>query len=282
MSSLNYQVNWDAVGSGGDDISSSTNYEVRDTIGQQGTGFSNSSIYGLSAGYRTADQDLASLSFSIGTQENGTQTSYTSFSTTTNQVVVTDAASFSPNDFIGVVENEGLNQQVAVGFIKSIAGTTITVDHWDGSTSTMSQIPSGGDDFVYRLDGSSAILGTLTDTTAKTSITATNVTSNAANGYTVFVSDDGNLRTPGAFIHNVSDGAVTIGSEEYGWQVFGDTAVNTGLDNPFSTSTTPIQQSSSVTSDAERVPLIYKISISPTTSAGDYTHMVYFTVTANY
>lgn len=283
MTSTNYTIGWDSINSGGEDTSSSTNFRLRDTVGEQATGYSTSTSYTLSAGYRVGDQDIAVLSFNIGTQENSTQTSFSAFSTSSKTVVVASVASFSIGDLIGVVENEGLSEIVGIGRIEEIAGLTITVDSWDGSPNSISGTPSGGDDYVYRMNGYSAQLGTLSASTGKTSITSTRVRSNASNGYTVYVNDDGNLRyTSSTYILDVSDGTVTIGSEEYGGRVFGSMATGTGSDFAFTTTTRVIQSSSSTAVFEERVGLVYKASISPITPAGSYSHIVTYTITPNY
>lgn len=283
MDSSNFQINWDSVNSGGDDVSSSTNYRLRDTIGEQATGFSTSTVFTMSAGYRVGDQDLSSLTFSLGTQENATKVSYSSFSSSTKSVVVSNIGSFAVGDLIAVVENEGLSQQVVVGRIFAINGLTITVDQWDGATSSVTATPAGGDDSVYRLEGSIANLSILSPALGKTSVTALSVSSNAENGYHVSVYDDGNLRYGAlAYIANVSDGTVTIGSEEYGAQMFGITASSTGSDFGFSSSTARVIQENTVETLLDRVVLVYKAAISSATAAGNYTHEVYYEVTANY
>lgn len=283
MTSVNYRINWDSVNSGGEDTSSSTNYRLRDTVGEQATGNSTSSNYALSAGYRVGDVDITSLSFSIGTQENTTQTPFSAFSSGSKSVIVGSVASFSVGDMIGVVENEGLSQVIAVGRIESIGGLTITVDSWNGSPNVISGTPSGGNDYVYRMNGYVAQLGTLGVSVGKTSLTATRVRSDAGSGYSVYVNDDGNLRyTTSTYILDVADGSVSIGSEEYGAQVFGYMATGTGSDFGFSTTTRVIQSSSSTASIEERVGLVYKATISSITPSGNYSHVVYYTVTANY
>jgi hypothetical protein len=283
MSSTNYSINWDSVNSGGIDDSSSTNYLLRDTLGEQATGYSSSTNYEISAGYRTGDQDLTILSFQLGTQENTTQVTYSSYSSTTNQVVLSSAAGFSEGDFLGVVENTGLSQSVAFGRIRDIDGNTVTVDMWDGSPDVILASPAGGDDFVYRMNGYSVEFGTLSSSLGKTSLTGVRVTSDAQNGYTVYVSDDGNLRDGvAAFIADVSDSTVTVGAEEYGWRVFGEKSVNNSSDNPFTTSTTAIQSSAAKTLDVEGVGLVYKVSITDSTPAGNYSHIVQYTITPNY
>lgn len=283
MTSTNFQINWDSVNSGGNDTSTSTNYWAQDTLGEQAIGSSSSTNYQIfSAGYRLADPTNTTLSYTVGTQENATQTVYSSFSNAGNTVSVSSTASFSTGDFIGVVENPGASELIAIGKITSIIGSVITVDAWDGNPSALSASPSGGDDFVYRLNGTAAQLGTLTATAVATSLTHTSVLSDVQNGYTVYVSSDGNLRTGATSITNVSDGAVTLGSEEYGARVFGTKATGTGSDFAFSSTTTRAIQTSATFSNDNRIGLIYKASITGSTTAGSYSQLVTYTLTANF
>lgn len=282
MTSGNYQVNWDSVNSGGTDVSTSTNYLVRDTLGDQAVGSSTSLNYSLQAGYRQGDTEATRITFNIGTQEDATEVAFLAFSTSTKSVTVSSAAGFSVGNYIGVVENVGLSENVAVGKIVSILGPVITVDAWDGSPDSISQSPSGGDDFAYRMNGSSAQLGTLTTTLGSTSLTLTSVISNVSAGYTVFINADGNLRVSNStFILGVTDGSVTVGSEEYGGAVFGTYASGTGSDFAIATSTRPIQQSATFAND-DRVAVVYKASIGPGTPSGNYSQLVYYTITPNF
>jgi hypothetical protein len=283
MTSTNYLINWSSLNSGGDDSGTSTNYILRDTLGEQAVGFSTSTNFSVSAGYRAGDFDASSLGFSLGTQDNASQASYTFFSATSAQVISAAASSFSQDDLLAVAENIGSSQEVSVGRVQSISGNVITVDRWDGATSTMSAVPSGGDDYVYRLSGAAASLGQLSASVVKTSITATQVTSNAANGYTVSVSEDGQLRvSTSTFVIDVSDGAVTAGFEEYGWRAFGQRATSTSQDYAFSTTSSSVQSSSALAAEAERIAIVYKAAVASNTPAGNYSHVVYYTVTANY
>lgn len=282
MTSTNYQVNWDSINSGGEDTGTSTNYHLRDTIGEQATGYTTSTQFLLSAGYRTGDEDLTTLTFKVGTQENDTGVSYSQFENVGKKVTVSATSSFAVGNLIGVVENIGLSQLVAIGKITDISGDVMTVDKWDGVPSSLSLNPAGGDDYVYRLEGFNAAFGTLSNTTGKTSLTGISVTSNAKNGYSVYVNSDGHLRTVDADYIDVSDGAVTVGSEEYGWQPYGSNATSTGSDHAFTTSTQEMQYSTSTTSMDERVGVVYKISSTVVTPAGDYSQKVYYTLTANY
>jgi hypothetical protein len=282
MSSTNYTVDFDSLNSGGDDTSSSTNFQIRDTIGEQATGFSSSTGYSIQAGYRQSE--VSNLYFDIGTQEDSTQTAFTAFSSSTETVTVASTSNFSTGTFIGVIDNEGLSQVIAVGKITLIAGNVITVDQWDGNPNAMSAVPSGGDDFVYRLNGNAAQLGTLSVSSGATSLTHTDVTTNASGGYTVYVVSDGSLRvSTSTFILDVADGAVTVGSEEYGGRVSGSfgTASSTSADFALTTSTFSIQSSTSTAVD-QRVGLVYKAAINSGTAAGNYSQLVIYTITANF
>jgi hypothetical protein len=281
MTSTNYGINWDSVNSGGDDTGSSTNYTLRDTIGEQAVGPSTSTNYSMRAGYRQGDTETTVIRFDIGTQVNSSETTYTAFDDASMNVTVSSAVLFSTGTFIGVVENRGLSQIIAVGKIVSIVGTVMTVDAWEGSPGSLSPIPAGGNDFVYRLDGNAAELGVLTSSVGKTSLTHTTVVTNLVNGYTVYVNTDGELRYgANAAIAQVTDGTVTLGTEEYGARVYGTTATSTGSDFGLATSTRPIQTSETFADD-DRIGLIYKIAITGSTPAGSYSQSVFYTITPN-
>lgn len=283
MTSTNFQILWDSVNIGGDDISSSTNFRLRDTIGEHGSGTSTSANFKLSAGYRVGDVQEPTLTFTIGTQENATEMAYSSFSNAGKTVVVASASLFSLGNYIGVVENAGTAQLIAVGKIIDISGTTITVDAWGGEPASLSESPSGGDDFAYRLNGSAAQLGNQSVTVAKTSLTRTNVISNAPSGYSVQVLADGGLQASSTQVMtNVSDGAVTVGSEEYGGEVVGSQAVGAGGDFAFSSTGTRVIQQSAALGRSNRVGVIYKLAIAASTSPGTYQQAITYTATGNF
>jgi len=93
--------------------------------------------------------------------------------------------------------------------------------------------------------------------------------------------DDYLRASPSAHINNVSDGSVTLGSEEYGAQVYGYTATSTGFDFA-ATSTLRDIQISTTTADNDRIGMLYKISITPVTPAGAYTQTIRYLLTANF
>ena len=282
MDSTNYQINWDSVNSGGTDYSASTNYQLNDTMGDVGTGYGNSTNYRLHAGYRQNQiMEPAELSFNMGAPENSTKVAYTALSLTGKTVTVSSATGYSVDDYIGVVEDEGLNQKFIVGKITNISSNTFTVDKWSGTTNTISTSPAGGDDFVYRLNGHTIDFGILSPTVGKTGLVYTDVNTNASNGYVLTVQSDGYLLNGSQHIMDVSDGAVSSGSEEYGAMVEGDSATSTGSDFAITTTAREIQKSDA-SADTERIGMTYKIDIKSITPAGNYTQTVTYLLTASF
>lgn len=62
MTSSNYQIQSDSLNVGGNDTSSSSNYSLKTTLGEVGTGPSNSASYSLGAGYRQMQEVYIALS----------------------------------------------------------------------------------------------------------------------------------------------------------------------------------------------------------------------------
>lgn len=282
MSSTNYQINWDSINFGGLDVSTSTNYNLRDTIGEHGTGYSDSENYKLKAGYRSGETLEPYLSIDIGTQEDNIFTSWSSFSSSTRIVNVNSTSSFAIDDYIGVVENEGFAQLVAIGKITNISGNVITVDNWEGEPESISTSPSGTDDFVYRMNGNQATLGLQTIISESTSLTLTNIASNANNGYNVTIKGVDKLKSGSAIIKDVTDGTVSADSEEYGIEAVGSLAVGGGTDVDIPTSSQRSIQQSATYADNDRIGVIYKLSIGPLTPTGNFEQIVEYRVTGNF
>lgn len=283
MTSTNYQINFDSINSGGTDFSSSTNYQMNDTFGEQGTGYSSSSNYLLHAGYRQSDEEgvTPTLSFELGTQENSTQTTYSALSLSGKTVTVADVTDYSTGTFIGVVEDLGLAQKFIIGKITDITGFIIMVDAWEGTTSTISETPSGDDDYVYRLKSHSLNFGDMQAGLGYTGIVYTDISSNAANGYSLQIQSDGYLTNGTESIVDVSDGAVSTDAEEYGARVYGYRATSTGSDFALTTALREIQIATS-TAVNDRLGMIYKINISPATPAGNYQQTVRYLLAPNF
>lgn len=93
-SSTNYLIEADSINIGGTEDGTSTNYKLRDTIGEVGTGISSSANYQISAGYRSMLEAFISISSpgnitltpSISGISGGTGTGSADFT------VITDAA----------------------------------------------------------------------------------------------------------------------------------------------------------------------------------------------
>lgn len=62
MSSTNYGINSDSINSGGLDVSTSENYDLKDTVGEVATGESTSETYKIRAGYRQLQEIYISIS----------------------------------------------------------------------------------------------------------------------------------------------------------------------------------------------------------------------------
>lgn len=285
MTSTNFRIDWDNVNTGGDDIGSSANYKLLDTIGDNASGTSTSANYNLSAGYR-AGTDVSALSFVVQTQENSSQAAYSAFNNAAKTVTLVAAVpgSYAVGDYIVVVENKSFPQKIAIGKISSIAGNTITTDAFSGDNASMSASPSGSSNFVYRLSGSTADFGQVATTLQPTTVTMSNVLSPAATGYSVYLSADGNLRkTNTVSIAAVTDGLVSPGSEEYGISVTGTSAYGSGSDFAITVPQQVIQTRSGATPQTpDRMGVIYKLSIASSTASGLYSQSLIYTLTANY
>lgn len=281
MNSSNFQIPWDTVADGGSDTSTSANYGIRDTLGNQAAGTSTSATYSLSAGYRVGDSGPV-LSLIVRSQNSATQTSWTGFSDGGNTVTVSSAASFAVGDYISAVENVGFSQRTAVGRITGIGGLVLTVDDWAGDNAVISAVAAGGNDYVYRLSNSTAAFGTVTSTVENTNTAMTSVRSDAPNGFSLYTQANQILQNASTQpMATVTDGAVTAGVEEYGASVTGPNAVGVG-DLGVTTTQRLIQQSGTPALTPDRVAMIYKLSIVPATNSGTYSQSVFYTLTANY
>ncbi len=283
MSSSNYQINWDSVNTGGDDVSTSASYILHDTIGEVGVGTSTSETYTLNAGYRAAEASSEALSLSVGAQETATQVSYSAFQAGGKTVTVSSAGFLSVGDYISVVENQGFSQLIAVGRVVDITTNVVTVDEWSGDQLVMSASPSGSTNFVYRANGAALAFGTVTAGAENVATAALLVASTASNGYSVYLQGDGDLRAGSTAITPVLDGAVSVGSEEYGVSVTGTHAFGAGVDTAVTSTQRVIQQSSTASAAiGDRLGMVFKLSTTAATSPGAYTQTVYYTLTANY
>ncbi len=282
MASDNYLLQWDALTVGGLDDLSSSSYRVRSSVD---SGVSaeilDSSGYVLDGGYRGGVYDPVSR-FMLFVQDRTSQVAATALSGT--EVTLSNTTGFSVGDRIVIVQNEGADQSSAVGRIASLAGSTVTVHSFSGDSLV---IDGSGGDYAYRMtpDGSSLPLGTPTSSTVATGIVAWEATADVRTGYSVYVFDDGNLRTGGADeIADVVDGEVSVGASEYGARS-SDASL---ADSLFDSQDTAITQSPQLVASRNDVAffqvdyLTLKLGVSSLQAPGDYSHQVYLVFSGNY
>lgn len=278
MSSTNYEIQWDSVGFSGSDTSSSTSYQLRDTIGGSAIGQGTSTSYVLDAGYRAGIYDQI-ISFEIFVQSS-TSTTASALSSTT--VTVADTSSFSVDDKIAIIQDFGSSQVVGIGEISGIVGNDITVDAIEDGSGTVTI--DGTDDYVYLLNASSINFGDVEETDLAQSIIGWETTIDVDNGYTVFVIDDGNLRSGVNDIDDVTDGSVTVGSEEYGGRASDATLTGSTFDTEDAAFTTSYQQvdTESDTSFESRDYLTVKAAVATGSVKATYSHTLSLIASGNY
>ena len=283
MTSPNYSIEWDSINSGGEDTSSSANYSIKDTLGGLATGPVSSANYFIQSGYRLPDDLVEVLMFDVRAEDFDSQVVVVSggFDDLNREVEVVDASGFALDDYIGVVENWGADQEVAVGKIQEINLNVITVDAWEGDNATMETI-DGTSDFVYNMSTNIVPLGTLSVSAVNSGISMFEVTTNATSGYTVQIREDNNLaqETVSNDIDDVVDGAVSSGSEEYGIETIGQDAQGVGDWAITGVAQNVALNGAEVT--ARRTITSYKASIDASTAAGFYQHKAIYTCTGTF
>lgn len=278
MTSTHYQIYWDSMNIGGDEQATSTHYRLQDTVGGLATGFSTSSRYLLSSGYRIDDLSDG-IRFDVKASNADQRVVYSAFSTSTKIVTVSDTSAFSQGDYAAIVEFVGLSQKSAVGKIIDVTPTTIEFDDLIGDVASMSVTPPDGS-YVYLLNTDSLVFGTMTVDHAQTAMVVTSVSSTVAHGYEVALQASRLLQSGSHTISSVQDGAVSLGSEEYGVFVTGTRALVGSQDLPVTTTRFLIQANSAPTSGVpERTLSTYKLSIDSNTPSGSYSQEIYYTVT---
>ena len=277
MTSTNYQIQWDTIGQGGDDMSDSASYQLRDTIGNSAVGSSDSTNYSSAAGYRQGVFDQI-LTFEV----YGQGTSQKDATALTSTTITCDTSGISEGDFIALVQDEGESQVSAVGRVTTIGAGTITVDDLqDGGV-----VPTidGVNDYVYLLNTTSVDLNELDPAEFSTTIIGFDVSADLQNGYVIQVYEDGNLRDGSDDIDDVSDGAVSLGAEEYGARS-SDTSLSGSLfdteDSAFMSSYLDVADESSTSFDSRNF-LTLKASIDATTADGTYEHTLTFILSGNF
>lgn len=138
---------------------------------------------------------------------------------------------------------------------------------------------------TFTLNDNAVNLGTLTVSSVNTDTTSFTMNTNATGGYTVTATEDGNLRYGGADINDVSDGAVTAGSEEYGMSTSktGQTIAQTSVNAATAIDATKKQcASAAAPASADTTTLTLHAGVAGTTPAGVYQHTVTLIATGNF
>lgn len=278
MASDNFQIEWDSINLGGSDSSASASYILRDTLGNIGAGESESATYILRAGYRAGIFDEV-ISFEIFSQDNASVETADALAGTT---VTTNTGGFAVSDFIAVIENYGEDQVSAIGQITAIGVGTLTVDEWKNGG--VAPVIDGNDDFVYKLEGTTADLSDLDSDEVSTVIVCFEITADIASGYSIQVFEDGDLRDGAANIDPVADGEVTAGNEEYGGRS-SDITLN---DSTFDTEDTAFAENFQEIADedeekfSDRNFMTLKASMADDSDDGDYTQILTFIASGNF
>lgn len=279
MSSTSYEIQWDSVGVGGMDTASSTSYKVRDSLEFiQGVGTSSS--YRVDSGYRGGIYDPV-VHFNVISQDTATQVAATAITSTS--VDVTTTTGYAVDDYIVVIQNEGLSQVEAMGKVTGVAGNTLSVDFFQYASSL--PVIDSTNDYVYELTGSSVPLASLTPHLVSTGVIGWEVDADVPTGYNVYVREDHDLKTSGSdAINDVDDGAVTMEMEEYGGRSSDPTLANSTFDTADTAFTTTFQKvaSRSGATLKARDFLTLKAAAADTTVNGSYSHTLTLVFVGNY
>lgn len=278
MTSTNFQIRWDSISAGGSDISSSASFGLRDTVDQSAGSRTSSASYRLDSGYRSGIFDEI-ITFDLFVQDATSQTAVTAF---VPNVISSNTAGFSVNDYVVLVQDRGIGQVAGVGRITAIGVNSLTIDEL--VTAGVSPIVDGTNDYVYRMSGATSALGTLSATSVATSVISFQVTAENSAGYVIQVMQSGGLTDGVETIDGVTDGAVTAGSEEYGARS-SDTTVATSTFDTQDTAITSAAQSIVTSSSAsfnQRSFLTLKAAMSAGTPAGAYGQTLTFIASGNF
>lgn len=132
---------------------------------------------------------------------------------------------------------------------------------------------------TLNLSSTTIDFGQLSTTTVATATTTVTVSTDSETGYSVSITEDGNLRDGlGNVITDVADGAVTAGSEEYGYVLSGTDAATSTVQALSGSATIA---SATGTINQRQFYVQFQVAISTTTVTGSYSHTVYFSSTVN-
>ena len=269
MSSANYVIEWDEFSSGGGPSSSAT-YELRDSMGTQADGAASSESYVAGIGFRAGVYD-PTVRYIPLVQDFSSQVGATSATSGPfNAVTVTTVSGFSVDDYILIVQDEGVDQVTAMGQVTSIVGTTLGIrSNYAGDVPVI----NGVNDYVYVMSSSALVtFGTLSSTSVATRTIGWAATSDVEGGYSVYMFSNGDLLSGSHSIQGVSDGEVSVGVSEYGARS-SDASLATST---FDTQDTAITTTPSLVASVESFPFLslgfvtLKAGVSSSQSGGSY------------
>jgi hypothetical protein len=147
-------------------------------------------------------------------------------------------------------------------------------------------------EIVFTISSNTINLGTLSSGSVTSASHTIDVTTNGAGGYQVTVLEDGELRTSGASTITDANGDVDAGSEEYGLAT-SDTGVDITTWDGACNGTNP-ELADGITASAQTVAsnalpidndtstMCYSASITNTTEAGEYNHVLTYIATGTF
>ncbi|MBT4856591.1 hypothetical protein HON52_00165 [Candidatus Uhrbacteria bacterium] len=277
MSSTNYRIDWDVINAGGSDSSSSASYQLRDSIGGVAEGNSTSTSYSFDAGHRGGIYDRV-VDFNLYLQDRSSQVGSSALSGTT--VTIASTSGFSADQMVAIVQDEGASQSTAIGKITSVSGSDLIIDSLSGDSLTI----DGSNDVVYRLNASSLSLGTLTGSSVATSIVAWEASGDVDSGFDIYISEDTDLIDGSNTITDVSDGAVTAGSTEYGARASDSSITSSTFDTQDTAITTTLAAiaTESASIFASRNFITLKAGMTSSQTDGSYSHVLTVLYVGNY
>lgn len=234
----------------------------------------------MRAGYRQGVTEPV-IYFDIEAADSDSQMNAESILGTT--ITVNDASEVAINDLVILIQDMGTAEVDAVGRVIGTTADTVTVDTLTDAGTT--PVIDGANDYLFILSGTTANLGELDPSEVNTSVIGWDVTADVPNGYSMFVSEDGELRDGADTINDVADGSITAGAEEYGARASDTTLVSSTFDTQDTAFTGDFGEiaSESIASFASRNFLVLKASMADgVTVEGNYAHTISFIVSGNY
>ncbi len=279
MSSTNYQIRWDTVNTGGSDSASSATYLLRDSVSGMADSTAASTSYQVLDGYRSGVIDQV-ISFDLYIQNTAEISEATNFSG--NTISVSPTTNFVVGDFVALVQNRGANQVVGIGKLVSKTSSTLVVDYL--ANAGVAPVVDGSGDYVLPLTGSGLNFSTVDGLSVVTGVIGFEVTVDNESGYVIQLVEDGNLRSGSNDISDVSDGAVSVGVEEFGARSSDNTLTNSDFDTKDAAITSTAQDivTKSQYVIGDRTFVTFKLSVQTATASSVYTNTLTFIASGNF